>query len=277
MKRLYRITVVIEHEFGRKATREVRAAKDRLMRCAIGPGLYGWTMIRASVSSSAKTERKTPTPKPNPEREAMDLWYEVALKELRAIAADMAAILGNVKKPRIEYAPNRWCDGKFTHNTAHAHIHNNVRWVRDRSLAGKRAGRKIPKGLICISKRNLRRMDTRRFPWLMAHEIMHVRMPGGSHRRAKFNENADDLLATYYRVKGIAPPDFAEPRVRYGCASCRAISLPGIGFKECPVCHVARTEAGVFAIGTPDETIDRYLGFATTEERHAVMIREANR
>ena len=44
-------------------------------------------------------------------------------------------------------------------------------------------------------------MDSEKWPWLMAHEIMHVRMPGGSHKRASFRENVDALLKKYEVMK----------------------------------------------------------------------------
>lgn len=191
MKRVYRITLVVEHEFDRKAT---RAAKDAKRDLELEANRRGWVFVRASITNRAKPERMPP--EPSPEKVYEEIAQGQALTELREIATDMAFILGNVKKPRVEFAPNRWCDGKFTYNAAHAHIQANVRWVR-----GPRAGRKIPKGLICISARKIVKFPRERWPWLMAHEIMHVRMPGGSHRRAKFGPAVDKLLADYAAFK----------------------------------------------------------------------------
>src|SRR5437667_5958557 len=199
MKRLYRVTVTVEREFERVATREAKKVAIALGAEAI---VRGWTVAKKVVTNRARAERS--------EREKPidfgTIWEDVAASQaittLREIAADMAAILGNVKRPRVEYAPNFWCDGRFTYNTAHAHNVSGVRWSRN--LTGKYAkyaGRKIPKGLICISRKHLLRMDSEKWPWLMAHEIMHVRMPGGSHKRASFRENVDALLMKYEAMK----------------------------------------------------------------------------
>ncbi len=199
MKRLYRVTVTVEREYERLARGSAEDIRNRLRLVA---EQCGWTFAKAAITNRARAERS--------ERERPidfgTIWEDVAASQaittLREIAADMAGILGNVKRPRVEYAPNFWCDGRFTHNTAHAHNVNGVRWSRN--LTGKYAkyaGRKIPKGLICISRKHLLRMDTEKWPWLMAHEIMHVRMPGGSHKRASFRENVDALLKKYEAMK----------------------------------------------------------------------------
>lgn len=70
MKRLYRISVVIEREFSRKATAEVQAVKDRI----VPP--FGWTLVRSRVSSSAKRERAPPKiVEPEPSI-ALDSWMK---------------------------------------------------------------------------------------------------------------------------------------------------------------------------------------------------------
>ena len=193
MKRVYRVTLVLERTFDRTATGE---AKDITGRVGAFAFERGWGLAEHRITNRAKSERKPHEVEPDPAQVEEDIAAGQALAMLREIAADMASILGNVKKPRVEYAPNRWCDGRFSHNVCHAHNVNGVRWVR-----GPRAGRKIPKGLICFSRRRLLRgrgwAAPEKWAALMAHELMHVRMPGGSHRRAKFNENAADLLRRY--------------------------------------------------------------------------------
>ncbi len=248
MKRIYRVTLVLERTFDRTATGE---AKDITGRVGAFAFERGWGLAEHRITNRARSDRKPCDVEPDPARIEEDIAAGQALATLREIASDMAAILGNVKKPRVEYAPNRWCNGKFTYNVAHAHIQNGVRWIR-----GPRKGRKIPKGLICISRRKLLKgigaAAPEMWPWLIAHELMHVRMPGGSHKRAKFNENADDLLRHYAASKGIVARRFPSdlgPRITYECASCKAISLPPATFSLCPVCGAKRQEAGVHEPG----------------------------
>ena len=112
----------------------------------------------------------------------------------------MATVMGNVKTPRLHLYPNRWC---MHYPTNGAHSHN--------------AGRK--KGLICVTPKEV--LDTitptvdkarsfRRdeqgnlFPlprtdpvWLMAHELTHIRMPGGSHNRKAFRDKVKDVQDKY--------------------------------------------------------------------------------
>ncbi len=225
MKRVYRVTIVIERTFSRKATREAKLAAT-MVSAFVRHSAQGWTVESTRITNRAKSEAKpAKPPESSPAVVYEDIAENQALAELREIASDMAALLGNVKRPRVEFAPGPLCDGKFSHNVAHAH-NRSARW-----FSGPRAGRRIPKGLICIRRgtRGIGRSDRERWPRLMAHELMHVRMPGGSHNRAAFKAGVDALLARYYESKGL--PRDMEKRLEE--------------FKECPVCRSARIEAGV--------------------------------
>lgn len=188
MKRTYRVTVVVERDYERKATGEAKAVRYKLLRAVEETG---WSVARTSITNRARPDRKAPDEDPAKVYEEMALGQ--ALATLREIATDMAAILGNVKKPRVYYAPNRWCDGGFTHNTAHAHTKDG--W-------SSHARRRVQRGLICISPRHILMSSGKNWPWLMAHEIVHIRMPGGSHRRAKFAAAVDALLKEYESRRG---------------------------------------------------------------------------
>jgi len=242
MKRVYRITLIMEREFGAKATRAAKETRDRMVKIAESQIL--WSVKRVSITNKAKPERSPPQLRePEPER----LYDEIAKNQMvlgmREIAADLAALLGNVKKPRIEWAPNRWCDGSFGNAIAHSHNQNGVRWIR-----GPRAGRKVPKGLICLNKRRLIHRSgyysyPETWPALMAHEILHLRLPGGSHRRGAFKQAEKELLARYHESKGTTPKEpnlVIEPRTLYRCPFCGAQSLPPVSIaNRCPVCRRA--------------------------------------
>jgi hypothetical protein len=211
MKRTYRITLVIEQTFDRKAIGAVDAARGALVLAANGklaPG--GWMITKTRISSSVRPERMPPAPRaPDAGVFYDEIANAQALDKLREIGRDMAAILGNVKKPRFEYSPNAWCDGvNAGARTAHAHNQKGVRWVNDPARVGKRAGRKIPFGLICLNRRAFlvgHYSDPANWPELVAHELMHLRMPGGSHGRAKYIKAVGDLVARYADMKGGQP------------------------------------------------------------------------
>ncbi len=254
MKRAYRITIVIEREFQRKATREAKGDCARFVHILNASSV--WKVVSSRITNRAKPERIPRTrPEPNPASVFEEIGQGQALAELREIAADVGRLLGNVKKPRVEFAPNRWCKGGFSYIVAHTHTHD-ARWSRNPEFAGERAGRKIPKGLICINRRKIVRYPHERWAWLMAHEVMHIRMPGGSHRRAKFETGAALLLSRYYESKGLPPDTFArleerrrnQPRSVYRCPACKAQSLPFDDFEICPVCFARRIESGI--VGT---------------------------
>ncbi len=183
MKRRYRLKIVAEATFERKASVSVRRAKAgalRALRASLGPE---WALA-GSLSSTAKPARPPP-PKPTTRQLAIDAQLAV----LRGILADMALILGNVKRPRLHLSPNRWCGDRPT--GAHAHSKGPNR------------------GLICISPKEVLRTIPRApgFPprttpdWLMSHELTHIRMPGGSHNRAAFKREVDYLMAHYRAMK----------------------------------------------------------------------------
>ena len=207
MKRTYTISLLVRGTFERKVKAK-REAERLLKSLRVSEP---WVKTGTRVVSRAKPERTSPEPDPAMVEEKIAKGQ--ALAELREIAADMAAILSNVKKPRVEWSPNRWCDGG---DRAHVHIQKGVHWIR-----GPRNGRKIPYGMICINPsyvlgnpkskyvyRRVPRSPRERWPWLIAHELMHLRLPGGSHKRAKFNPAVDDLLVKYgaFKVGAWTPP-----------------------------------------------------------------------
>lgn len=172
MKRVYRVTVVAERTFERKATEQAKAMKALLKKTVEDEIL--WTVHRASVTNIA-VPSKPPAPRPSERKLAVDAQLET----LRGIILDMAAILLNVKRPRLHLFPNKWCEERPS--GAHAHTRG---WH---------------KGLVCITAAEVMRTASGRTDaiWLMAHEITHLRYPSGSHNRRVFREGVDYLVTRY--------------------------------------------------------------------------------
>ena len=101
----------------------------------------------------------------------------------------MRRILRTVKKPKVYLHPNRWCDSG---NFWAAHVHNSKPWKHSSKFW------KASYGLICLKQKYLLEVSTERLERTMAHEIYHLRMPGGSHKREAFREGVDLLLSLYY-------------------------------------------------------------------------------
>lgn len=198
MKRRYVVSVAVVAEFDRKATNTAKEAKAHLLAAANALG-QPWAIRSAAITSTAKPA-KPPAPAPSPRQQQVDMQLEV----LRGILNDLATVMGNVKTPRLHIYPNRWC---MHYPTYGAHSHSKGRL----------------KGLICVTPKEV--LDTitptmdkarsfrideqhnlhpqpRTDPvWLMAHELNHIRMPGGSHNRKAFRDKAKDLEDKYHAWK----------------------------------------------------------------------------
>ena len=138
MKRLYRITLIAEREFERTATRKAKETRDDLVRFAESRNL--WTVKSARISNRAMPERTPKAPTDGETWDSIAAYQAIAL--MQGIADDMARILGNVKKPRLAWSPNRFCEGA-SGRRAVAHSHNSI-GRKVRYFSGPRKGRVIP-------------------------------------------------------------------------------------------------------------------------------------
>ncbi len=183
MKRTYTLKVEVEATFGRKV--KASSYKAKLLRAIEKVLPEPWELRKASISgktySEAKKEEREPT-----ERQ---MRLEIKLAEAREIGERMRMILRTVKRPKVYLHPNRWCDsGGFWS----AHVHNSKPYRYASRF------RKAEYGLICLRQKRLLGASTEQIEKTIAHEIYHLRMPGGSHKRESFREGVDLLLSHYY-------------------------------------------------------------------------------
>lgn len=198
MNREYQITLTVKGTFKRRPKRStVKREAERLLKTLRVK--EPWAPAGFDVRSRALVEK---IPKAaDPKKEAAEARKAEVLAELNEIAADLARCLGNVKKPRVRWRLNRWCDGE---GLTRAHVHNEA---TERFHGAKQKYVLIPKGLVCVNAFWL--IDNEepgftapdKWPYLLAHELMHVRLPGGSHNWAIFDVKVAELLQRYGDLK----------------------------------------------------------------------------